>query len=144
MANLLKVGFTGTREGMTLRQKLMLRVFLSKHACQFIHGDCLGSDEEGHYISEELNLSIVICPPTDKKYQAFCAEKSSYKQIVRLKPEPYLKRNKTIVAVCNTLCATPATMQEELRSGTWSTVREARRQGKKIFIILPDGTVKRN
>jgi len=137
------VGFTGSREGMAIKQKLTLRAFLKKNATQFIHGDCEGSDEEAHYIAEELKLSILIYPPQDVKHQAFCAQKSAYKLIVSFKPQPYLKRNKSIVSMCDVLCATPATMREQLRSGTWSTVREARRQSKQLMIILPDGTISR-
>jgi bifunctional non-homologous end joining protein LigD len=37
----------------------------------------------------------------------------------------------------------PAEPEEQLRSGTWSTVRFAKKQGKPVFVILPDGTVKR-
>jgi bifunctional non-homologous end joining protein LigD len=37
----------------------------------------------------------------------------------------------------------PAEPEEQLRSGTWSTVRFAKKQGKPVFLILPDGTVKR-
>ena len=39
------------------------------------------------------------------------------------------------------LIACPASADEELRSGTWATIRYARRKLKRIYLILPDGTV---
>jgi hypothetical protein len=41
------------------------------------------------------------------------------------------------------LIAAPAEPEEQLLSGTWSTVRFARKLGKPVFLILPDGTVNR-
>jgi hypothetical protein len=61
-----------------------------------------------------------------------------------MRPErPYLDRNKDIVRETASLIAAPAEPEEQLRSGTWSTVRFARKQGKPVFLILPDGTVRR-
>jgi len=39
------------------------------------------------------------------------------------------------------MIATPGEVDEQLRSGTWSTVRFARKQGKPVHVILPDGRV---
>jgi len=41
------------------------------------------------------------------------------------------------------LIAASANAVEHLQSGTWSTVRYARRSGRPISIIRPDGTVVR-
>jgi hypothetical protein len=57
--------------------------------------------------------------------------------------EDYLPRNKNIVRATASLIATPFEFVEILRSGTWSTVRFARKLGKPVFLILPGGTVER-
>ncbi len=56
-------------------------------------------------------------------------------------PKRYLTRNKDIVRETDILIAAPAEIEEQIRSGTWSTVRYARKLGKPVFVILPDGTV---
>jgi hypothetical protein len=56
---------------------------------------------------------------------------------------PPLERNKLIVARCDLLLATPETQQEVLRSGTWATIRAARRNSKSHTIVFPDGALQR-
>ena len=51
-------------------------------------------------------------------------------------PKPYLDRNRDIVDACEVLLATPDG-PERLRSGTWSTVRYARKIGKPVEVRLP-------
>jgi hypothetical protein len=61
-----------------------------------------------------------------------------------MRPErTYLERNKDIVRESASLIAAPLQAEEQQRSGTWSTVRFARKIGKPVFLILPDGTVLR-
>jgi predicted Rossmann fold nucleotide-binding protein DprA/Smf involved in DNA uptake len=55
--------------------------------------------------------------------------------------KPYLARNRDIVLETIALIAAPAEPQERIRSGTWSTVRFAKKQGKTVILILPDGTI---
>jgi predicted Rossmann fold nucleotide-binding protein DprA/Smf involved in DNA uptake len=52
----------------------------------------------------------------------------------------YMDRNARLVALGDMLLAFPATRAEELRSGTWSTIRRARKAGKRIVIVPLDGT----
>lgn len=39
------------------------------------------------------------------------------------------------------MIATPSSKEEELRSGTWSTVRYARKLRRPVTLIYPDGSV---
>jgi predicted Rossmann fold nucleotide-binding protein DprA/Smf involved in DNA uptake len=59
------------------------------------------------------------------------------------KPRSYLSRNRDIVRDTEMLVATPGEEAEHLRSGTWSTVRFARKLGRSVWVILPNGTVRR-
>jgi hypothetical protein len=44
-----------------------------------------------------------------------------------------------IVVESELLIATPKEVKEQLRSGTWATVRRARKVGIPIILITPDG-----
>ena len=127
----MKMGFTGTRKGMTNAQKLQVTEWLLGQA-ELHHGDCIGADEQAHRIAYR-NLIITIHPPSDEKQRAFCTGAD----IVR-EPAPYLARNHSIVDETDILVAAPDS-PEKLRSGTWATIRYARKMGKPLFIVMPDG-----
>jgi hypothetical protein len=133
------IGFTGTQKGMTEAQKKTLRGLLDGGAGELHHGDCIGADAEAHDIADECGYAIILHPPTNYSKRAWC---EAPKHMMR--PEkPYLDRNRDIVRETASLIAAPAEPEEQLRSGTWSTVRFARKAGKPVFVILPDGTVQR-
>jgi len=138
------IGFTGTRNGMTKKQKESFHNLIDAVSVkEFLHGDCVGSDEEAHKMVYELikiakgqRIRIMGYPPKYNKYRAFC------NCDVFLKPKEYLDRNRDIVDNSEILIATSATDKEELRSGTWSTIRYARKKNRLIYIILPNGKIK--
>lgn len=135
----MKIGFTGTQKGMTPKQKEAVVSFL--HKCppdRVHHGDCIGADAEFDKLVH-LNFPkclVIIHPPVDEGKRANCFTEGD----VVFKPAPYLKRNQHIVDLTDFLIATPKGVKEEVRSGTWATVRYARKKGKQIVIIWPDGT----
>jgi len=132
----MKIGFTGTRNGMTLLQRLRIFNFLKIRGGELHHGCCEGSDTETHGVARGLRYWVVGHPPTDQTLRRFC-------ECDFLHPEkPYLVRNRYIVDSTDELLATPAESVEQRRGGTWSTIRYARKVGKPITIILPDGTLK--
>lgn len=127
----MKIGFTGTREGMTEKQKTELKKqFKSLKIKEFHHGDCIGADEEAHKIfsSKYSNFKIYIHPPVNPSKRAYCLSDNIFPE------KPYLERNKDIVDRCDLLIAAPKG-KEEPRSGTWATVRYARKNKKKIVIL---------
>ena len=129
------IGFTGTRRGMTPAQASSLRSLLRESRAVLHHGDAVGADAEAHELAVELGLRIVIHPPRDGRQRA-------YKSAADVRdPKHFLARNKRIVRETEALIAMPAEAEEQLRSGTWSTIRYARKVGRTVFIILPDGTV---
>lgn len=132
------IGFTGTRRGMSLAQKMSLESLLAAWPVsvdsEFHHGDCVGADAEAHAIVRKLGGRVIVGhPPVDPAHRAFC-------ECDELRaPLPYLVRDAAIVIACGVLVATPAQASEQRRSGTWTTVRRARGAGRAVVIILPDG-----
>jgi len=133
----MKIGFTGTRQGMSIRQFGVLRTEFAKRATEFHHGDCIGSDAQAHEVMRQHSYAkIVLHPPASTSLRAHCPGAHESRM-----PTPYLSRNRAIVDETEMLIATPAEFTEQQRSGTWSTIRYARSVGKKMVIIFPDGTV---
>jgi hypothetical protein len=133
---MIHVGFTGTARGMNLGQKLelhtLLEGLLSVHGTVvFHHGDCVGADAEAHKIAKEIGLRVVVHPPTNPRFRAYCTG-DEIRSVA-----PYLDRNRAIVHESAILIATPAQRNEVLRSGTWATVRTARKAERKVIILYP-------
>lgn len=143
------IGFTGTRKGMSDNQ--------SRHFSQIIYnlmfkpfttlkmGDCIGADLQASKIYVEImeGAFLDIHPPTNPQYRAWIGIKQllrgehSLKEVKIFKEKPYGVRDKDIVDECTLLLAAPLDEnKEELRSGTWQTVRYARKI-KKPYILLP-------
>ena len=131
------VGFTGTSRGMTAAQRAQVRDVLARYrasgATHFHHGDCVGADAEAHTIAKGLGFYVVLHPPSDPKARAYATGDEA-------RPlAPYLIRNRAIVLATQCLVATPSGETEERRSGTWATVRYARKEGRQVTLIFPDG-----
>ena len=127
----MKVGFTGTRHSMTINQAETLKEMLEKlSVTELHHGDCIGADAQAHKIAKEIGLKVVLHPPTDHKWRAFCqADKER-------EAKPYLLRNQDIVDETDMLMAAPQTKEEQKKSGTWSTVRYARKKQKPLVLVF--------
>lgn len=137
----MKVGFTGTRNGMTRAQRDvldgLLRGFYPDFSpTQLDHGDCVGSDAEADEAGHLFGLYVVVHPPVDEALRAFCRYANETRPA-----KTHFARNRDIVDETDHLVATPATMQEEAFGGTWYTIRYARKRGKPVTVIWPDGSV---
>ena len=140
---MLKIGFIGTRHGMTDDQKKEFeRLIEAKEFEEFHHGMCRvldgshqGSDEQAHNIvRDKKSVTIVGHPPVFKaSYLLVPCDKI-------LPPATYSKRNNDIVNSTDCLIATPDA-KERVGSGTWKTIRYARKKGKRIYIIHKNGRV---
>jgi hypothetical protein len=133
----MKIGFTGTQDGITPPQfDLLVEVLQELHeVTEAHHGDCIGADREFSVIVDCIfgTGKIHVHPPTDNKKRAFVRSDTIYN------PFPFLVRNKNIVNATDILIACPKGMNEEVRSGTWATIRYARKQKGVIVILWPDG-----
>jgi len=134
------IGFTGTRTGMTPQQMIAVELILRCSPHKFFHhGDCIGADAEAHRIAEKYHKATVIHPPDNNAYRAYCSVTMGHVEM----PADFISRNHAIVDACILLIACPGSMTEHKRSGTWATVRYARKIGRTMVIILPDGSIGR-
>lgn len=131
-------GFTGTSRpsGMSSRQLKQVRWLLA--GVMTLHlGDAVGADEQAHGEATALGIYTIGHPPDLKGRRAFC----DYNEMRDEKP--YLVRDKAIVAESpDGLIAAPRGFIEVQRgSGTWATIRYARKAKRKIWIVWPDGDI---
>jgi len=137
---------------MTSDQELMLRNLVGELLEQeppysillseFHHGGCIGADEEAHAsIRREFpEMRIVVHPGVNGK--GMPEKRGKFQGAWKvLAARPYLYRNTDIVRGTDCLIATPSSSAEQLRSGTWATVRRARNTGKRVYLVHPDGVV---
>lgn len=141
---MMHIGFTGTRDGMTIDQRLQLNILLTGLAKQdkvTLHvGDCVGADETCAKLFHAKSLGPIIghIPIKDDKRAFF----PHYDEM--MEPKNYMARNLTIVLASTILLATPKESVEQLRSGTWATIRKARKLQKIVVIIYPNGDLMYN
>jgi hypothetical protein len=104
---------------------------------EFHHGDCVGADDEAAtLVYQHCGATKIVRHPPDNTHNRSnnqCHRESR-------EPNPYLERNRAIVDETMHLIAA-VRGPEEVRSGTWSTVRYARKLGRRITIVWPDGKV---
>lgn len=101
------------------------------------HGDCIGADVQACAIATSLGWLLHAHPPDIESSRGYVL---SSKQEC---PYPYLRRNLHIVQASTLLIATPRQTHEIARgSGTWQTIRTARRAQIARQIVYPDGWVR--
>lgn len=145
----MRVGFTGTREGLTEQQSISFAHWFNDKQYlidSFSHGCCVGADTTAVQIvyqhqkgpqGSKYDFPVFALPCTLWKFVSREAWELSTEVAF---PEDALDRNKKIVENSDLLLACPKGPQE-LRSGTWYTVQFARKQHKPVVVFWPDGTV---
>ncbi len=132
------MGFTGTKTGVTRRQRAAMFIAftdLREDGFLWMHnGDCVGADDTAADVWHDVGGKIYLHPPSNEKFRAF------HKAEIICESKPYLRRDEDIAASAHTLVACPAGYEEETRSGTWTTVRRAAVLRRRIILIFPDGT----
>ena len=119
------------------------------------HGMCQGGDHAAHQIAVTLNDGM---PRSNDRWQihghpGVNGRGEVWKRMPVDDPfefatveldRPFMDRNHVIVYRTRTLVALPRFPEGHggsRRSGTWATVRMARRLGRQIIYVLPDGTI---
>jgi hypothetical protein len=140
-----KVGFTGTHKGARLAELEALSAKLQalKEAGfdEFHHGMCIGADEQAARIAKVIGFRVVAHPglakdPTNLMYRSEWDGNDEVREA-----KPFIERDHDIVDETEIMLATPLTHEETIRSGTWTTVRYARKQGRvegtTLHVIKP-------
>lgn len=131
----MKIGFTGTREIKKiskerlsyLEDEILALLVDNDFKVTAVHGCAEGADTFFHECCLLNNIPIIGRPSYTNNLTGF--------EFLHL-PEAPLTRNKKIVDDCDVLIALPINPEvEELRSGTWSTIRYAKKQSKQIIIV---------
>jgi hypothetical protein len=136
----MKIGVSGSRDGLTEHQSQFWSRYVQSQGSdfeEFHHGDCKGVDSQTHdLVREHLpETKIVVHPPSVDAARAYKSGDTTKT------PKSYLARNKKIVQAVDQLFAFPASGIEVLRSGTWATIRHAKKTGVKTTIVGPKGCV---
>ena len=135
----LKVGFSGTRYGLSPAQWYALSETLSialGDIGEIHHGDCVGADKDAHMMAVKLGIPIVIHPPENPAMRAWCGKAAEMRP-----PLPYMTRNRAIVDETEILIAAPARLEPVKSSGTLLTLEYARKCERPVGLICPDGFV---
>ena len=137
------LGLTGSRKGLTDEQvvsflSLVKELNSESRISTVHHGDCAGSDADMHKLLTNILGNVFFLHPASGVEAQFRANCTPFRW--RHLPLPPLQRNSNIVEASDVLIATPKG-KESLRSGTWATIRFARKTGVKTYIIYPDGIV---
>ena len=132
-----RIGITGRPSEPTRSQVDALHTLLvTERGSSLHHGDCVGGDETAHFIAGDYGLWRVVHPPTNDRARAFCAGEEERA------PAPYLVRNRAIVDATEVLICLPAGPERSFpRAGEWATVRYARKLGRPIVFVWPNGSM---
>ncbi len=131
-------GFTGTREGLSPAQFAALaRLVRELRPARVHHGSCVGADTAMHRLCVRAGIPVTVHPPDRDRFRAVCG--AGPLDEVR-EPKGYLERDRDIAEESSYLVACPLG-PESRHSGTWYTVRHARRIGRPVVAIFPDGRI---
>jgi hypothetical protein len=138
----MKLAFTGSRKGITCHQAevleaLLLNLPLTRDS-EAHHGACIGADDDFCGLVAELCTAVrLIAHPSN--LPRLTSRRALDLSAVVLPCKPPLERNRDLVdAGVDLLIACPDG-PERRRSGTWTTVRRARKLGRSLCVITPQG-----
>lgn len=150
----MRLAFTGTRLGMTERQENEVRRELTidrenktpMGSITAVHGCCKGADVDFHRLALEAGIPFYDLWPSNNRatnrlqecMDLFAKFELDPGVVLTLHPENEpLLRNEDIIAGADFLIACPKETEEVLRSGTWATIRLARKYNVPMAIIFP-------
>jgi predicted Rossmann fold nucleotide-binding protein DprA/Smf involved in DNA uptake len=102
----------------------------------FTTGGAYGVDTEAAIAAWKYQSynRLQVCVPTGKAYNEATRKLGKVIEV----PGGYMARNDAIVAHSDVLLAFPRTREEVVRSGTWATIRRARKAGVEVRLYPLD------
>jgi len=134
-------GYTGTQSPGPLAEDLVYHHLgtLSVPDHWIIVGCCVGMDTIVGMAAHNLGFRVHGVLPAnrykvDQRYLQYC-------DTIELMPAgtSFMQRNDRIIELAHVLTAFPKTEREELRSGTWATIRRGRKKCIPVDIIPVGG-----
>jgi len=142
-SDLYRLGFTGTREGLTVGQRQALDRRVQELVCEHagkvvaVHGACVGADAAFDRVCIDHTIPRSHRPGP---VPALRMKNSQTLGSFVFSPEPFEVRNKKIAESVDHLLVCPKQMTEQRRGGTWQTYRFGLRRDIQITTFFPDGT----
>lgn len=139
----MRIGFSGTRQGMTNDQVLHVHMLLGDlrgaGASQVTHGMCQGADKQFHDMAKALGYFTIGAPGVLSDGSPYMRAKIECDMV--LPEKPFLVRNLQIVHEVDLMLVTPKEQAEQGKgSGTWASIRYTRKAKKPLIIVYPDGS----
>lgn len=130
------LGFSGTRRGMSKRQRgIVISVLMRLAPTELHHGDCVGADAQINEIAHQLGIPIHLHPPDNPALRAHCVD-----GVRKVYPEKdYLARDRDIVKASDLILATPLSNGKSQRGGTWYVIKQAGSKKKDLIICFTNG-----
>lgn len=115
----------------TVREVMMKWV----HNGRLFHGACHGADRQAHTLWSSAREMF----PSNESQHRWAHSASGPKDAIHIIDPNPLRRNRTMVDFGDLVLAAPSG-GETLRSGTWATIRYARKCKTPVIICWPDGS----
>lgn len=142
----MNIGFTGRRDGLSQEQHNALDKFLFKikkenfNTITTIQGGCIGADEQFYHLSKVYDMYRITYPGHSAKDNTSLSFDYSDSNEIAIS-KTYFERNRNIVNDSYLMVACPYGDDFNKSGGTNYTINYSIKQGKKIYIILPDGKI---
>ena len=136
----MKVGVTGSREGIKGMQDLALVMWVADNEAIkiFRHGDCVGIDiEVAAFMRVAYPHCKIVCHPPEKSVL-----RGYFKSDVTMPVKSYFARNRDIVNGSDILIGFPSHRTRN-RGGTWYTINYAIKIGVPVVIFHANGDVEK-
>ncbi len=139
--SVVKIGITGTRNGMTEYQFNNISIFLTDIIklypnSTFSHGDCIGVDVQVAEIAAGFGFTVVAHPPVGDELRAF------HKSHIINPPLTHFARNRNIVNSVDLLLVVPyqkeSVFLSSTKGGTKYTHDYAKKVGKPTLEFYPE------
>jgi hypothetical protein len=135
--SLTDLAFTGTRDGLTPWQILMLAGQLRRYwklGYRRLHqGDAIGADAVAAGLAADLGYTVIAHPADRDDQRAHWPHADETRPVA-----PPLYRNEIMVHESSAGLVAPNSSTPEARSGTWMTARRMKTKGIGYTVISPD------